>query len=145
MKPYKKILIAIDDSDSSIITAEHGLNLCSQLGASCAIVFVIDTTKIREGVYSEILPKDQTLKLKKKANDTLNIIATQFPEHIFVRFTPENTPSKGIITTAEDWAADLIVIGTLGKTGLKRIFLGSTAENTIRLSPIPILVVPSKT
>ncbi len=96
-------------------------------------------------MYAEVLPRDLTLKLKKKANDTLDTIATQFPDHTFERFTPEDTPSKGIITTAENWAADLIVIGTLGKSGLKRIFLGSTAENTIRLSTIPILVVPSKT
>ena len=159
--PYKRILIAIDDSNTSKRAAEHGLKLSTQLGASCAIVFVVDTTVISENVYAEIMPLDQLAgvpldqlagpsldqiaELKKNANDTLNAIATKFPEHAFERFMPEEKPSQGIIRIAEDWEADLIVMGTLGKSGLKRLILGSTAENTIRLSSVPILVVPPKT
>jgi len=144
MMPYKRILIAIDDSNTSKRAAEHGLNLSSQLGASCAIVFVLDTAEISENVYAEVIPLDQVAKLKKKANDTLNSITTKFPEHTFERFMPEEKPSLGIIRIAEDWEADLIVMGTLAKSGLKRLILGSTAENTIRLSSVPILVVPPK-
>lgn len=142
--PYKKVLIAIDNSDTSMRAAEQGLNLSSQLGASCAIVFVIDTVKTRVNVDAEVLPQDQLAKFKKEASDTFNLIAMKFPEQKFERFMPEEKPSQGIIKIAVDWEADLIVMGTLTKSGLKRLLLGSTAENTIRLSSVPILVVPSK-
>jgi nucleotide-binding universal stress UspA family protein len=142
MMTYNRILIAIDDSNTSIRAAKHGLKLSSKLGASCAIVFVIDTAVISEDVFAEEISLDQLTKLKKKANDTLNLIATKFPEYTFERFMPEGKPSQGIIKIAEDWEADLIVMGTMGKSGLKRIFMGSTAENTLRHSSVPILVVP---
>jgi len=112
MEIYKKILIAIDDSKVSLKAAEMGIQLSTQLGAECAIVFVIDATKTHGDVYSEELPHDRLAKL-------------------------------GIVNTAEEWQADLIVMGTSGKSGIKRIFLGSTAENTIRLSKTPLLIVPN--
>jgi nucleotide-binding universal stress UspA family protein len=145
MAHYQRILIAVDDSDTSKIAAKHGLSLSSGLSASCAIVYVIDTDKVRDAAYAEVLPADLLVKLRNKARDTLDSISKEFPEHSFERFMPKDKPSHGIIKVAKDWQADLIVIGTLGKSGLKRVFLGSTAENTIRLSSIPILVIPAKT
>jgi nucleotide-binding universal stress UspA family protein len=140
---YKRILIAIDNSNASKKAVEHGLNLSTQLNASCAIAYVLDTTEISENVYAEVIPLDQLAKLKKKANDTFKLIETKFPEHTFERFMPEAKPSQGIIKIADDWEADLIVMGTSGKSGLKRLLLGSTAENTLRLSSVPMLVVPA--
>ena len=142
--PYKKVLIAIDSSETSLKAAEHGLNLSSQLEATSAFVFVIDTEKARGNLEAGILPQDELGKLKREANATFKRIATKFPEHTYDSFMPEDKPSRGIVKIAEDWGADLIVMGTQGKSGLKRLILGSTAENIIRLSPVPILVVPSK-
>jgi len=143
MEIYKKILIAIDDSKVSLKAAEMGIQLSTQLGAECAIVFVIDATKTHGDVYSEELPHDRLAKLTKKAADTYAAIDSKFPDYPFERFTPEAKPSEGIVNTAEEWQADLIVMGTSGKSGIKRIFLGSTAENTIRLSKTPLLIVPN--
>ena len=144
MKKYKKILIAIDDSDTSLKAVETGINLATQINAECAIAFVIDIAKTQNDTYSEELPHDRLSKLVSKATDTYNVIADRFPEFPFERFTPEKKPSEGIIEIAEKWNADLIVMGTQGKSGIKRLFIGSTAENTLRLSKIPILVVPNK-
>jgi nucleotide-binding universal stress UspA family protein len=55
----------------------------------------------------------------------------------------EGHPSNEIINFAKDSNADLIVMGTLGKTGLDRFLLGSIAEKVIRSSKIPVLVVRS--
>jgi nucleotide-binding universal stress UspA family protein len=49
--------------------------------------------------------------------------------------------AKRIVAVAEDWKADVIVLGDTGRTGLKRIALGSVAETVVKGSPIPVLVV----
>lgn len=142
--PYQKVLIAVDGSEHSIRVAEYGMNLSSQLGASIAVVFVIDTAKINKEGKSGKFPQEQIAKLKIEADKIIDGIAKQINVDKFERFLPEGKPSKGIVTIASDWGADLIIMGTRGNTGIKRLLLGSTAENTIRLSDTPILIVPSK-
>lgn len=53
-------------------------------------------------------------------------------------------PAEAIVETAKKRGADLIVMGTHGRHGLSRIFLGSVAEKTVRMSPIPVLTVPGR-
>jgi universal stress protein A len=50
-------------------------------------------------------------------------------------------PYEEIITVAKEHKADLIIIATHGRSGLKHAFLGSTAERVVRHAPCPVLVV----
>ena len=140
--PYKKVLIATDNSEPSMKAAETGFQLASQLNAETAMVFVIDTAKTRGDADAGILPQDQVAKLRIEAEKWFDSLITQ--GQVFERFILEDKPSQGVMNTAQEWGADLIVVGTKGKTGIKRLLLGSTAENVIRQSTIPILVVPVK-
>ena len=54
----------------------------------------------------------------------------------------EGTPQKEIISKAIKWNADIIIVGTHGRTGLEHLLLGSVAEYIVRHSPIPVMVVP---
>jgi nucleotide-binding universal stress UspA family protein len=54
-------------------------------------------------------------------------------------------PFSAILDLAESLPADLIVMGTQGRTGLKHVLLGSVAERTVRLAPCPVLTVKAKT
>lgn len=142
---YRKVLISVDNSDFSMKIAEQGVELSSQLGADISIVLVVDTAKVNKDPESIMLPQDQINKLKKEANERIDRIIKEFPDFTFERFIPEGKPSKEIVGIANTWNADLIVMGTKGKSGLKRLLMGSTAENTLRLSNVPIFIVPSKT
>ena len=51
--------------------------------------------------------------------------------------------APGIVDTARKLSADLIVIGTHGRTGLSRLMIGSVAERVVRTAPCPVLTVPS--
>jgi nucleotide-binding universal stress UspA family protein len=53
-------------------------------------------------------------------------------------------PWQEILETAKRAGADLIVMGTHGRRGLSRVFLGSVAEKVVRLAPMPVLIVSSK-
>ncbi len=52
----------------------------------------------------------------------------------------EGTPHEVILRESEDWGADLIVIGKLGKRGVSRILLGSVAERIVEFAGVPVLV-----
>ena len=49
-----------------------------------------------------------------------------------------------LLKVADEWAADLIVMGTHGRTGLSHILMGSIAEHVVRHAKIPVLIIPSK-
>ena len=55
--------------------------------------------------------------------------------------TPDADPRHAIIETATDWPADLIVMGSHGRSGLAKLMLGSVAAKVLALSPIPVLIV----
>jgi nucleotide-binding universal stress UspA family protein len=57
----------------------------------------------------------------------------------------EGTPFQTIINTAKDQGADLIVMGTHGRTGLTHALMGSVAEKVVRLAPCPVLVTRGTT
>jgi len=56
----------------------------------------------------------------------------------------ERNPVDAILETAERWPADLIVLGTHGRTGLERLMLGSVAEKVLRKASCPVLTVPRR-
>lgn len=56
----------------------------------------------------------------------------------------EGHPSKVIVEEADEWGADLIVIGSHGYSGLKRLVLGSTAQKVLDRAPCPVEVVQEK-
>ena len=142
--PYQKVLIAVDNSEMTAKVIEQGAKLSSRLDAMAGVVFVVDTSKVNKDSESGSLPEDLITKLKREADKRIDHLTQEFPDCAFEKFILEGKPSKEIIKVASDWKADLIVMGTQGKTGLKRLLVGSTAENTLRSSNIPILIVPAK-
>lgn len=141
---YEKILIAVDSSEYSMKAARKGLELAHQLNAKAALVFVVDITKATGSIDAGILPQEAIIVLKKEAEQTLDELAAMYNGKELMKFMPEGHPTEDIIQTAETWQADLIVMGTHGRTGLKHLLMGSVAEHILRHSKIPVMVVPSK-
>lgn len=141
---YKKILIAVDSSEYSMNAAKKGLELAQQLSASAALLFVIDDSKAMGNPDAGIFPEQALIILKKEAETTLDQLADMCKGIDVVKFMPEGHPTEDIIKTADTWKADLIVIGTHGRTGFMHLLMGSVAEHVVRHSDIPVLIVPSK-
>jgi nucleotide-binding universal stress UspA family protein len=81
-----------------------------------------------------------TAQLKKMAKDKLHEAFTQFGadgETLVV----EGNAARAIVHAAETHQAELVCIGTHGRTGLKRLLLGSTAEVVVKAAPCSVLVV----
>lgn len=140
----QKVLITIDNSTFSADVAKYGVTLALKLNAKVAILFVADIEKANMNYETGIVSQDKINSLKNEGNAAIDQIIHEFPHVTIKRFITEGIPSKEILHISKIWGANLIVMGTHGKTGLKRMLMGSTAENTLRLSNIPILIIPHK-
>jgi nucleotide-binding universal stress UspA family protein len=140
---YQKILIAVDDSPLAMKAARTGFDLAHALKASVAIVYVLDKSKVVINADLGITPEESKNILLQEANKTLlQFIRLYDGEEEVYRFTPEGDPTDQIIKTAEEWGADLIVIGSHGKTSMGRLLTGSLAEYVIRHAKVPVLITP---
>lgn len=142
--PYSKILIAVDSSEFSMQAAKKGLELAHQLDATAALLYVVDTSKAIGNIDAGILPEQAMIVLKKEVEQTLDELAAMYNGSTILKFMPEGHPTKDILMTAEIWEADLIVMGTHGRTGLMHLLVGSVAEYVVHHSKIPVMVVPFK-
>ncbi|EIJ39301.1 universal stress protein UspA-like protein [Galbibacter orientalis DSM 19592] len=138
---YKKILIAVDSSEYSMKAAKKGLELAHQLGAKAALLFVIEKSKAFGNVDAGITHEQALIVLKKEAEQTLDELAEMYNGNELMKFMPEGNPEEDILKNAQNWKANLLVLGTHGRTGLKHLLMGSVAERVMRHSDIPVMMV----
>lgn len=142
---FKKILCAVDFSDHSEATVANAATVASTRRAELHLVHVIDHLHgFDHFQLLAITPDEIAQKLEKDAVEKLTKLRT--------RLTKENEPtkfeisvrhgkaSKQIVEAAEEIGADLIVVGSHGRTGLSRTFLGSVAEAVVRAASCSVLV-----
>lgn len=142
---YQKILIAVDSSAFSMSAAKKGFELAHQLNATIGLIYVIDRNKESVNVEIGITPEQsQTILLQQAEENISQLIKMYDGVDQIMRFTPEGFPRKEIINTAKEWGADLIVMGTHGRTGLTHLLVGSVAEYVIKHAGVPVMVISSK-
>lgn len=143
--PYHKILIAVDSSSFAMEAAKKGFELAHQLKATIGLINVIDKNKESVNADLGITPANSQAVLIKQAEENIaQLIKLYDGIDEVIRFTPEGFPQNEIINTAKEWEADVIIMGTHGRTGLIGLFMGSVAEYVIKHSSIPVMVVPLK-
>lgn len=139
---YRNIVIATDGSEYSKRAISYGIELAKISGAMVHALHVVDTTSsisqswtVGKGSISEILKKEGE-KAISEIKEREEASGIEVKEVLL-----EGHPSNEIIDFAENNNIDLIVMGTLGKTGLDRYMMGSVAEKVVRGSKVPVLVV----
>jgi nucleotide-binding universal stress UspA family protein len=141
---FKKVLIAIDSEPVAVRAAETGVNLAQALGAEVAFINVVDSALAYPGdtgpPASELIA---AAKLNAKRLVT-TIRQRVSPQSSVLEFIQVGTPSEEIVKVANEWSADLLVIGSHGRGGMQRALLGSVAETVMRHAPCPLVVVRSK-
>ena len=143
MDNMKKILIAVDNDPTSEKIALNGFQLASQLNAEIALLSVVDLTMlITEGAVTPKEFADITINDYKKNQQML--INTVFKDYKVCTFVEEGIPHEVILKVAQEWDANIIVLGTHGRTGISHLIMGSVAEKIVRHSEIPVFIIPSK-
>ena len=139
---YSNILIAIDGSVYSMNAVMKGIELAKELSANVILLSVVDMTSlIDNAAVGVIVDKDLEAIYKEEANKLLVETMEKYPYRKTTKIMEEGVPEEAINTIAERHKADLIVMGTHGRTGLEHLFMGSVAEQVVRHSKIPVMVV----
>ncbi len=140
MNRFKKILIPTDGSEYTKAAIAQGLELARLMGAEVTAMYVVDQTSFVN------FPMDSTVVsiyslLEKEGKDAVDYVKSE-GERLGVKVTTiveEGSPAKKIVDEAKNY--DLVVMGTLGRTGISKLLLGSVAERVVRFAPVPVLVV----
>lgn len=147
---FKRILVAVDASETSDVALRAAAGLAAEQHAELRIVHVIDTTNINIGAdfpaHPEVLESlaKSGESVLQKALAIATAVGATAETKLFRIETLGQRIAEAIANEAEAWPADLIVIGTHGRRGLTRLFLGSVAEGTARFATKPVLLVPGK-
>jgi nucleotide-binding universal stress UspA family protein len=144
--PYRTILVPLDGSAHS----EQALHLAEQMARKNAAELVLmysiqtpnDVALARQG-YRPDWDDEHLADMRSKAGEYLMEKAAPYAAHdIPVRaLVRDGHPGDQIVVAAREVGADLIVMATHGRTGLRRLWLGSMATFVVRHSPIPVLLV----
>ena len=139
-----RILAAIDDSDFTSKVTQMAVAMAKAMNAQLGLISVVDPTPLVMSADNVVYPPELITDLVNATNEMLENTKKELGDANVLVFSPQGNPREMIIETARDWDADLIIIGTHGRTGLMHLVMGSVAESVIRHSNIPVLVVPSK-
>ena len=139
---YKRILCPVDFSDISKRVLEIAADLAKRFGADLHVIHVFQLpATMLEAVYED--PTDMEEEIRQRLNDKLNefVQKTKKPDVKITTGVYEGVPDVEIIKSTRENKADMIVMGTRGKTGLSHVLLGSVAERVIRNAEVPVMTV----
>lgn len=142
---FRHILVALDGSDCAHKALDLAVNLAKEQGARCTVCTVVDVVRAAASMtfatgdivneWIATLNEDarhiERAAIEKYANSGVAI------ETVVL----EGSPAAALIDVAKREGADLIVMGSHGRTGLKRLWLGSVAELVVQEATTPILIV----
>lgn len=146
-----KILTAVDGSDHSKIAALHAINLAEKYGSELTALYVV-SPDVRYGYLEDtvtpglpgplkevvILAMEQGRKFVDEIKQEGSSKNIKIQSEVIVA---SESVSKAIVEYAEEQKIDLIVVGTRGISGIKKMLLGSTASGVVSHAHCPVLVV----
>ena len=145
MREYRTILVPHDFSAHARSALVEATNLAKRLGASLCLIHVVQPPTYAYGYGAG--PDADAFDLNEihgRAARMLDEVADAIPEapgRVDRHVLEGGAIAISIQEAAREFGADMIVMGTHGRTGLAHVFLGSVAERTLRNAPCPVLTV----
>lgn len=143
--PYRRILVPMDSTGTSQRGFQEALALAARLGATLVLLHAIEPVVVMPDmgtVATWQAMRDSQQALGRTLLDDAQQLATA--QGIQVETVLAETGTQRVAETIVDEVAarhcDLIVMGTHGRRGMRRMLLGSDAEMVLRLSPVPVLL-----
>jgi nucleotide-binding universal stress UspA family protein len=146
---YDKILVAIDGSSTSLRGLDEALRLAKTTGGRLLLVHVVNELVVvgdyaPASYYESFIEAMRESGTKVLAEAAARVRRADVPCEQKLIETLGGRTADEIVREATQWPADLIVLGTHGRRGLKRLAMGSDAEMVLRLAPVPVLMVRDK-
>lgn len=131
----QEIVVPTDGSDTSFRALERAVQLGTPFDATIHVVSVIP--EMTRGAAARSEWEERAAEAHERARERVE------SDRLEVRAeTLEGPVARRVVGYAEEHDADLIVMGTHGRSGLHRFLVGSVAQRTIETAPIPVLTVP---
>ncbi len=145
---YKRILVPIDGSSTSDRALQEAIKLVDVQPAQMHLVHVIDDLQFlnAEGYVDYAELRELTRKIGERALARAEEVVRQADITVDTLLLEANGERIARVIDAEavSWSADLIVIGTHGRSGFSHLLFGSVAEGVVRGASVPVLLVRSE-
>ncbi|CAN5308247.1 universal stress protein [soil metagenome] len=144
---FKHILLATDGSAASDHAAHIAADMARVHGAQLTALYVVDPYPYLGIGESNPLGFQSYMAAAHEYASQAHAKVTELcsqggaPVALQTRISEDLTASEGIVQTAKDEGADLIIMGSHGRTGLARLMVGSVAAKVLATAPVPVLVV----
>jgi len=146
MVEIRRVLCPIDFSQHSRLALDHALAIAKWYGSTVTVLHVYCTTPAAP--YTRGLPSYKSIAVTRSNRERLleetgRFIAAEAPTGASIEIVLcEGDAASEILNQANSLGADLLVIGTHGRSGFERLVLGSVAEKVLRKARCPVLSVP---
>lgn len=146
MTQFAKILVPVDFSDHSAAAQETAVEIAKMYGAKIWLLHCYQLHPGGVSPYGIAAPasfhddvREVVLHQLRESQEKIEAAGVAAESSVSSEFPPQ-----AIVEMADDIGADLIVMGTRGRTGIKHVMLGSVAERTVRLAACPVLTVKAE-
>jgi len=141
--PIQRILVPTDLSEFSDLALDYALLFQKKLGAQITLLYAEEFTLLTSGEYYYA---DDAAHMKKRASRLLHEYITKHVPSTspVATMLVDDIPGRAIVMTADDVNADLIIMGSHGRHGLRRALLGSVTERVLRETTRPVMTVVPK-
>jgi nucleotide-binding universal stress UspA family protein len=142
------ILVPTDFSLPATDAVDYAAALADSLGARVHLVHVLEEPYVTHAPYAFHLADAPSRRdrLYEEAREALQRLRARFAERVVVTTEVRGgSATESILKAAVDYGADLIVMGTHGRTALQHLLAGSVAERVTRLARCPVLAVRGRT
>jgi nucleotide-binding universal stress UspA family protein len=138
VRPIRTILLATDLTAASREATDRAVDLASRLGARLLIVNVLEKRRLTGGGSHERVDQARA----ERETLLVRIVRSARDAGVKAEFLVwEGDPGDSIAAAAEAEQADLVVVGTRGRSGAERMLLGSVSDHVVRHAECPVLVV----
>ena len=144
---YQRILVPIDGSPTAACGLAEAIKLGQLTGAHLRLLHVVDELSFALSASQGMTLTGDVLNLLREAGAELlaqgaaRVKAAGLAVDTVLKDSFEGRVSDLVIEEAGIWPADLIVLGTHGRRGVGRLFMGSDAETIVRSAPVPVLLL----
>ena len=143
---YKHILVPVDGSETSLAAVKQASSIAKAFSSKVTAVCVlaVDPFVAVEFVNTDQFINDYVAKANEEIQEILEQAKSLFAQEGVTAETQileGQTIHKVIVEATKDLGADLIVIGSHGRKGIKKLFLGSVTQAILSESTVPVLVV----
>lgn len=136
---FKRIIAPTDFSDVSLRSISQAIALAQLCSAELVLLHVIETFPI-DYLVGLNDSKRLNAELEQHAQERIAELSEGIPYPRVRTLIRWGNPFREIVNAARELSADLIVLGTHGRTGLKHVYLGSTAERVVRHAKCTVVV-----